>query len=49
MGPYATTQDLAGFALSICRLDDEIRQLYDAPAHGAAFVMPAHEEAVRIR
>ena len=46
MGPYATTQDLAGFALSICRLDDEMRQLYDATAYGAAFVMPASEEAV---
>jgi dihydroxyacetone kinase-like protein len=49
MGAYATTQDLAGFALSICRLDAEMRQLYDAPAYGAAFVMPAHQEAVAIR
>lgn len=41
IGSYATTQDLAGFALSICRVDDEMRRLYDAPATGGAFVMPA--------
>jgi dihydroxyacetone kinase-like protein len=40
MGSYATTQDLAGFALSICRIDKHMRQLYDAPAVGAAFAMP---------
>lgn len=44
MGTYATTQDLAGFALSVCRIDDETLRLYDAPALGAAFVMPARCE-----
>lgn len=46
MGAYATTQDLAGFALSICRVDEEMRRLYDAPATGAAFVMPDLDEMV---
>jgi dihydroxyacetone kinase-like protein len=46
IGQYATTQDLAGFALSICRVDAEVRRLYDAPATGAGFVMPAPERLV---
>ena len=46
IGSYATTQDLAGFALSVCRVDDEMRRLYDAPATGAAFVMPALHDVV---
>jgi dihydroxyacetone kinase-like protein len=41
MGSYATTQDLAGFALSLCRMEEETRRLYDEPALGAGFVMPA--------
>lgn len=41
MGSYATTQDLAGFALALCRMDDEMTRLYDEPALGAGFVMPA--------
>ena len=36
LGPYATTQESAGFAISLCRLDPEMRALYDAPARGAA-------------
>lgn len=48
MGPYATTQDLAGFALSVCRVDDDMRRLYDAPATGAAFVVPAVDEMAAI-
>jgi dihydroxyacetone kinase-like protein len=36
LGPYATTQESAGFAISLCRLDPEMRVLYDAPARGAA-------------
>jgi dihydroxyacetone kinase-like protein len=49
MGPYATTQDLAGFALSICRIDAQMRQLYDAPAHGAAFVMSELDRSMAAR
>lgn len=36
IGPYATTQEMAGFALSLCRADDELKALWDAPAIGAA-------------
>jgi len=35
IGPYATTQDTAGFAIALCRVDSEMKQLYDAPATGA--------------
>lgn len=40
IGAYATTQDMAGFALSLCRVDDEMIRLYDAPAQAAGFAMP---------
>ena len=35
-GTYATTQESAGFALAICDVNDELLDLYDAPAFGAA-------------
>lgn len=35
IGPYATTQEMAGFAISLCRVDDELKTLWDAPAKGA--------------
>ena len=35
IGPYATTQEMAGFALSLCRVDDQLKSLWDAPAKGA--------------
>lgn len=35
LGPYATTQEMSGFALSLCKVDDELKTLWDAPAHGA--------------
>lgn len=34
IGPYATTQEMAGFALSLCRVDDQLKRLWDAPANG---------------
>jgi phosphoenolpyruvate---glycerone phosphotransferase subunit DhaK len=34
-GPYATTQEMAGFAISVCKVDDELKALWDAPAVGA--------------
>ncbi len=36
IGPYATTQEMAGFALSLCKVDDELKGLWDAPANGAS-------------
>jgi dihydroxyacetone kinase-like protein len=46
LGSYATTQDSAGFAISLCRVDAEMKQLYDAPAVGAGvhFAAPAGSE-----
>ncbi len=35
IGPYATTQEMAGFALSLCRVDAQLKALWDAPANGA--------------
>ena len=37
MGQYATTQEMAGFGLSLCRVDAQLKGLYDAPANGAFF------------
>ena len=31
---YATTQEMAGFALSLCRVDEPMKRLWDAPANG---------------
>lgn len=45
LGTYATTQDLAGFALSLCRIDAETLRLYDAPAMGPGFVMSGVDRA----
>jgi dihydroxyacetone kinase-like protein len=35
IGAYATTQEMAGFALSLCRTDSTLQALWEAPAHGA--------------
>ncbi|MEL6149956.1 MAG: dihydroxyacetone kinase subunit DhaK [Chloroflexota bacterium] len=35
IGPYATTQEMAGFAISVCKVDNELKALWDAPAIGA--------------
>ncbi|MBI5291343.1 MAG: dihydroxyacetone kinase subunit DhaK [Chloroflexi bacterium] len=37
LGAYATTQEMAGFGLSLCRVDEQLKALYDAPANGAWF------------
>lgn len=39
IGQYATTQEMAGFALSLCRVDSELKALWDAPAAGAYLKM----------
>ncbi len=39
LGSYATTQEMAGFGLSLCRVDAQLKTLYDAPANGAWFKM----------
>ncbi|MBL8134086.1 MAG: dihydroxyacetone kinase subunit DhaK [Anaerolineae bacterium] len=35
IGAYATTQEMAGFALSLCRADERLKGLWAAPANGA--------------
>ena len=35
IGPYATTLETAGFAISLCRVDEQLKALWDAPADGA--------------
>jgi len=35
IGPYATTLETAGFAISLCRVDEQLKALWDAPANGA--------------
>jgi dihydroxyacetone kinase-like protein len=37
IGSYATTQEMAGFALSLCKVDRTMTALWDAPARGAGF------------
>ena len=44
LGSYATTQEMAGFSLSLCRVDEQLEKLYDAPANGAWFKMAAANE-----
>ncbi|MCP5099273.1 MAG: dihydroxyacetone kinase subunit DhaK [Chloroflexi bacterium] len=39
LGAYATTQEMAGFGLSLCRVDAQLKSLYDAPANGAHLKM----------
>ncbi len=41
IGAYATTQETAGFALSLCRVDEQLKRLWDAPANGAYLKMVA--------
>lgn len=35
IGPYATTLETAGFAIALCRVDEQMKALWDAPADGA--------------
>jgi dihydroxyacetone kinase-like protein len=37
IGNYLTTQEMAGFSLSLCRADAEIKRLWDAPANTPYF------------
>jgi len=32
VGSFVTTQEMAGFSISLCRADEEIKRLWDAPA-----------------
>lgn len=37
VGEYATSMEMAGASLTICRLDDELAPLLDAPARSPFF------------
>jgi dihydroxyacetone kinase-like protein len=37
IGSYATTQETAGVALSLCAVDEDMKRLYDAPADAPYF------------
>jgi len=37
IGAYVTTQEAAGFSLSLCRADEQLLALYDAPADSILF------------
>jgi dihydroxyacetone kinase-like protein len=37
MGSYCTSQEMAGFSISLLKLDDELKQYYDMPAESFAF------------
>jgi dihydroxyacetone kinase-like protein len=36
MGNYMTSIEMAGFSLTLLKLDDEMKKLYEAPADTAA-------------
>ncbi|MCP3798215.1 dihydroxyacetone kinase subunit DhaK [Allokutzneria sp. A3M-2-11 16] len=36
VGPYVTSLEMQGMSLTLCRLDDELIDLWDAPVHTAA-------------
>lgn len=37
IGTYVTTQEAAGFALSLCKADEELLHFYDAPCDSILF------------
>ncbi len=37
IGNYLTTQEMAGFSITLMKLDDELRHYYDMPADSFAF------------
>ena len=40
IGPYSTTQEMAGFSISFLRLDDELERLLGAPSANESFLRP---------
>lgn len=41
IGELITSQETAGFSLSLCKVDEELKALWDAPAEGISFKMCA--------
>jgi dihydroxyacetone kinase-like protein len=40
LGSYCTSQEMAGFSLTLMRLDAELKRYYDMPARAVAFTKP---------
>lgn len=40
IGPYMTTQEMAGFSITLFRLDDELAHYFDQPASNESFLKP---------
>ncbi len=40
IGPYSTTQEMAGFSISLLRLDDELERLLGLPCANESFLRP---------
>jgi len=38
LGSYCTSQEMAGFSISLLELDDELKSHYDMPARSLSFV-----------
>ena len=39
---YCTTQEMGGFSISLFKLDDELKELYDAPAKSSRSMQKNH-------
>ena len=37
MGKYCSSQEMAGFSITLMKLDDELKTYYDMPARSFAF------------
>lgn len=37
MGRFCSSQEMAGFSITLMKLDDELKQYYDMPAQSFAF------------
>ena len=40
IGPYMTTQEMAGFSITLMRLDEELTHYFDRPASNELFLKP---------
>jgi len=45
LGSYCTSQEMAGFSISLLKLDEELERYYDMPAQSLSFVKAARKAA----
>jgi dihydroxyacetone kinase-like protein len=43
VGTFCTSQEMAGFSISLMKLDDDLREYYDLPATSLAFTKGSKE------